>query len=443
MPTRTLTIILAGGKGSRLEPLTAERAKPAVPFAGGYRIIDFPMSNCVNSGLFQVLVLPQYKSLSLDRHLDLAWKPLFLRELGAFLDVVPPQQRVDEEWYRGTADAVYQNIYSIEQAQPDDVLILAGDHIYAMDYREMLDFHRTHDADVTVGAYRVPLEEAARQFGVIQTDKSHRVIGFQEKPARPTPLPGDPRHTLASMGIYVFKTKFLLETLCAMATEPEHGHDFGHHVLPELLQGPRVMAYPFRAPRGSPNPYWKDVGTIDAYYEAHQDLLQSDSPLKLDWEHWPIRTYKPNLSPPMFLTARQEACYGSVRDSLVCAGCRLVGASLAKSVLGYRCQVSSGSRLENSILLGDVTIGRNVQMRKVIVDKFVQVPDEMRIGFDRRDDLSRGFTISPGGVTVVPRGFICRPERSETDQFEATSDQENDSHDEVSELSVFSGNGRQ
>jgi len=404
MSIPTLAIILAGGKGTRLEPLTQERAKPAVPFAGAYRIIDFPMSNCVNSGLYQMFVLTQYKSLSLDRHLDAAWKPLFQRELGAYLDVIPPQQRIDDEWYRGTADAVYQNIYSIDQAQPENVLILAGDHIYSMDYREMLRFHAEQQADVTLGTYRVPVAEASCQFGVVQIDRSQRVTGFQEKPEHPTDIPGDPGYTLASMGIYIFKTKVLMEMLCANATKRDGGHDFGHHILPDALPTSRVFAYPFRASDGGPA-YWKDVGTLDAYAAATQDMLRIDSLLHCDDESWPIRTFKPNLPPAMFLADAGAANDAFVRDSIVCAGSKLVNASVTRSVLGYKSRILAGSCLEDSILLGNVTIGSNVHLRRTIVDKHASLPDGTRVGFDPVADAEQGLTISPGGVTVIPRGW--------------------------------------
>ncbi len=405
MPLDTLTIILAGGKGARLEPLTNERAKPAVPFAGGYRIIDFALSNCINSGLMQLLVLTQYKSLSLERHLELAWKPLFLRELGAYLDVIPPQHRITEEWYRGTADAVYQNIYSIERANPVDVLILGGDHIYSMDYREMLQFHRERQADVSLGAIEVPVAEAAHQFGVVQVDRSQRVIGFQEKPARPIPLPDKPRHAFASMGIYVFNSKFLLDTLCTNATKTGGGHDFGHHILPDAFNQARVFAFPFSASGGGGPAYWKDVGTLDAYFESTMELLHLDSPLDLDNEQWPIRTFKPNLAPPRFLSDGAQEGDSSVSDSIVCGGSKLVNATISRSVLGYKSILSPGVRVHNSMLLGDVRIGRHVQLRNTIIDKHSQIPDGMRIGFDRATDEARGFTVSPGGITVVRRGF--------------------------------------
>jgi len=405
MSERTLAIILAGGKGTRLEPLTQDRAKPAVPFAGGYRIIDFPMSNCVNSGLFQMLVLTQYKSLSLDRHLDMAWKPLFQRDFGAYLEVISPQQRITDEWYRGTADAVYQNIYSIEQARPDYVLLLAGDHVYSMDYREMLAFHREQKADVTLGAYRVPVEEAALQFGCVQVDRSQRVVGFEEKPAKPTSIPGDPGYALASMGIYVFNTKFLLETLCTNATKPSCGHDFGHHILPAAHAHSRVFAFPFLSSGGGGTAYWKDVGTLDAYFDATIELLKLDSPFNMDNEAWPIRTYKPNLPAPQFLTDGADLDNACVRDSIVCAGSKVISAAVSKSVLGYRSRILKGASLDQSILMGNVTIGRNAQLRRTIVEKHAVIPDGLRVGFDRETDEARGFTISPDGITVVPRGF--------------------------------------
>jgi len=405
MRLQTLAIILAGGKGTRLDPLTTDRAKPAVPFAGGYRIIDFPLSNCINSGLFQVLVLTQYKSLSLDQHLDMAWKSLFQRELGAYLNVIPPQQRITDDWYRGTADAVYQNIYSIKYAEPDDVLILAGDHVYAMDYREMMQFHREHQADVTVGTLRVPVAEAAHRFGIVQVDPSRRVVGFQEKPAEPAPLPDDPGHTLASMGIYVFKTKFLMDALCANAATTERGHDFGHHILPAVFLASRMVAFPFCSPDGNANPYWKDVGTLDAYFDANQELLRANAPAYFRDETWPIRTFKPNLPPPVILSDSENMISGSVHDSIICAGSKLLGADVSRSILGYKSCISPGARLDETILLGDVAIGRDVQLRRTIVDKHARIADFSRIGFDQDVDRARGFTVSQNGVTVVPKGF--------------------------------------
>jgi glucose-1-phosphate adenylyltransferase len=408
MSEHVLSIILAGGKGTRLEPMTNERAKPAVPFAGAYRIIDFPLSNCFNSGYFQILVLTQYKSLSLDRHLDVGWKSVFPREFGAYLEVVPPQQRIEDEWYRGTADAVYQNIYSIDHCRPDYVLILAGDHVYTMDYREMVQFHIQNRADVTVGAYRVPVEEAAGQFGVIQIARDQRVIGFQEKPQFPTPIPGDDGHTLASMGIYVFSTSFLVDTLCRNAGQPNAGHDFGHHILPAIYPTQRVFAYPFSSP-GNATSYWRDVGTLDAYYQAHRDLLQSTAPLDLYNRTWPIRSFRPNLPPPLIVSNKGSsngACWGGrgVRDCIICPGSVIDNADANQSILGYETRIGDRAVIDECILLGGTDVGAGAQLRRTIVDKYAKIAAGARIGFDPDEDRAKGYTVSEAGITVVPRG---------------------------------------
>ncbi|MDB5392005.1 MAG: Glucose-phosphate adenylyltransferase [Planctomycetaceae bacterium] len=409
MSEQVLSIILAGGKGTRLEPLTNDRAKPAVPFAGAYRIIDFPLSNCFNSGYFQILVLTQYKSLSLYRHLDMGWKSVLPRELGAYLEVVPPQQRIEDEWYRGTADAVYQNIYSIDHSRSDYVLILAGDHIYTMDYREMVRFHIENRADVTVGAYRVPIAEAAGQFGVIQIARDQRVVGFQEKPLNPTPIPGDAGHTLASMGIYVFSTSFLVDTLCRNAGQPNSGHDFGHHILPAIYPTQRVFAYPFSSP-GNTASYWRDVGTLDAYYLAHRDLLNSSPPLDLYNRDWPIRSFRPNLPPPVVLSSKcmhSPSCSGTeqgVRDSLICPGTKIDHAEVSESIIGYDTRIGPRAVIEECILLGGIEVGSGAHVRRTIIDKHVKIPAGARIGFDPEEDRANGFTVSEAGITVVPRG---------------------------------------
>ncbi len=274
MMNDTLAVILAGGKGTRLEPLTRDRAKPAVPFGGNYRIIDFVLSNCLNSGMRKLMVLTQYKAMSLDRQINQGWRQFFVPELGEFLDIVPPQQRIDEQWYQGTADAVYQNIYAIEKEQPKYVAIFAGDHIYKMNYRSMVEYHRQNNADLTIGALRVDVE-SAKQFGVMQIDSDHRIVGFQEKPAQPRTIPGDPQHCLASMGIYIFSTRFMFEQLCKDATQPTSHHDFGKNIIPSIIQDHRVFAFPFRDENRKQDAYWRDVGTLDAYYEANMDLIGS------------------------------------------------------------------------------------------------------------------------------------------------------------------------
>lgn len=398
MLERVLTIILAGGKGTRLEPLTTERAKPAVPFGGSYRIIDFALSNCVNSGLLQILVLTQYNSISVDRHLELGWKPLFQRELGAFLNLIPPQHRIEGEHYRGTADAVAQNIDAIEEAQSDYVLILAGDHIYTMDYRSMVRFHVENRADVTIGAYRVPVAEAAGQFGVISIDEEQRVTGFQEKPEQPATIPGDEQHTLASMGIYVFSTRFLINELRKQA-----GHDFGRDVLPRVYSTQRVFAFPFRAPGGE-DPYWRDVGTIDAYFEAHQDLMRPNSLLNWHDRRWPLRTYKPNLPPPVLLSTSEDS-NSLVTNCIICAASVVRDARVLRSIIGHESRIDPGAIVEDCIFLGRVHIGAGAKLRRTIVDKDATIAPDSRIGYSAEADRARGFVVSAGNVTVVPHSY--------------------------------------
>ena len=300
-----LAVVLAGGKGSRLEPLTRDRAKPAVPFGGIYRIIDFALSNCLNSGLRKMLVLTQYKAMSLDRHINLGWRKYFCRELGEFIDVVPPQQRIDEHWYQGTADAVYQNIYTLEKERPEFVVILAGDHIYKMNYQTMVDYHVANEADLTIGALRVHKQEA-KEFGVMQVDPTQRIVGFEEKNPEPKTIPGDPDHCLASMGIYVFTARFLFEQLCQDATRKGSKHDFGRDVIPSIINTHRVFAFPFQDENRKEAAYWRDVGTIDAYFEANMDLISVDPLLNLYDVHWPIRTFQPNVPPPKFVFAEDS-----------------------------------------------------------------------------------------------------------------------------------------
>lgn len=404
MECSVLTMVMAGGRGERLAPLTQDRAKPAVPFAGALRIIDFTLSNCVNSGLFQVCLLTQYKSLSLDRHVDLAWKPFFQRELRQRIEVIPPQQRVIDDWYRGTADAVYQNLYSIDQTKPKDVLILAGDHIYSMDYRKMIEFHRDKDADVTIGAIRVPLAEARNQLGVLQVDEFQRVTGFQEKPQQPIAVPGNPNVAYASMGIYLFKKDFLIAVLQENAANKTSGHDFGNHILPMLFDRSRVLAYPFQSDKGM-NAYWRDVGTLDSYFEASMEVLNPKSQLQLDNACWPIHSCRPNLTPTRFRTGATGFCDTQLRSSIVSCGSHIESALVASSILGYSCTVGAGSRIEESVLFGNTQLGRDVRLKRVIVDKNCSIADGMRIGFDPVADKEAGCTVTKGGITVLPRGY--------------------------------------
>jgi len=413
VPDRTemrdvLAVILAGGKGSRLEPLTRDRAKPAVPFGGTYRIIDFTLSNCLNSGVRKNLILTQYKAMSLDRHISLGWQGYLCRELGEFIDVVPPQQRIDEHWYQGTADAVYQNIYTLEKERPTYIIILAGDHIYKMDYSKLMERHLENHADATVGALRVGVSAAARQFGVIQVDADNRIVGFEEKPAEPKPIPGDPQHCLASMGIYVFNARFLFEQLCLDATRPASKHDFGQNVIPSVIQTHRIFVYPFLDENRKQEAYWRDVGTLDAYFEANMDLISVDPQLNLYDRHWPIRTHQPNLPPPKFVFAEKgdTARRGQALDSIVCQGTIVSGGQVERSILGADVRINSYSQVEDSILFDGVQVGRHAKVRRAIIDKEVQIPAGIEIGYDHELDRSRGFTVTEKGVTVIAKTHV-------------------------------------
>ena len=399
-----LAVVLAGGKGSRLEPLTRDRAKPAVPFGGAYRIIDFALSNCLNSGVRKMLVLTQYKAMSLDRHINLGWRRLLCRELGEFADVVPPQQRIDEHWYQGTADAVYQNIYTLEKERPEYVVILAGDHIYKMNYRHLVEFHQQNNAELTVGALRATLDEA-RSFGVMQIQPDQRIIGFQEKPNDPRPIPGDPTHALASMGIYVFNARFLFEQLCADATKPTSNHDFGKDIIPSIIDSHRVFAYPFRDENRKRDAYWRDVGTLDAYYEANMDLISVDPLLNMYDAAWPIRTYLPMFPPPKFVFAEEgpDSRRGEALDSIVCQGSIISGGHVRHSILGANTRINSYAHVEDSILFEGVDVGRRARIRRAIIDKGVHIPPGIDIGYDLDQDRARGFTVSEEGITVIAK----------------------------------------
>ena len=401
-----VAVVLAGGRGARLDPLTRDRAKPAVPFGGTYRIVDFALSNCLNSGLKRLLLLTQYKARSLDRHLNLGWHRFFCRDLGEFLDVLPPQQRVDEHWYLGTADAVYQNIYSLEQAAPRLVVVLAGDHIYKMNYQALIDAHEASGADVTVGALPVPREEAA-EFGTMEVDASGRVRGFREKVADPSPYSADPTRALASMGIYCFSADFLLEQLRLDADDRGSRHDFGHDLLPRLVNTHGVQAFPFRDENRKRDAYWRDVGTLDAYYEANMDLVEVDPQLNLYDELWPIRTHHPAYPPPTvgFAEEGPEARRGEATDSLVCPGAILSGGRVHRSIIGPGVRINSYAKIEESIISEGVDIGRHAVIRRAIIDKAVRVPPGIAVGVDPEEDAARGLTVSPDGVTVVPKGF--------------------------------------
>lgn len=392
-------MILAGGQGERLYPLTMDRAKPAVPFGGIYRIIDFALSNCLNSGLRKIVVLTQYKSFSLDKHLRLGWN-IFNDELGEYIERVPPQQRISDQWYLGTADAVYQNIYTLEKEQPEMVLILGGDHVYKMDYQNMVHSHLQNGADITIPCIEIPREEG-RRFGVVEVDTDNRIIGFQEKPANPKPMPANPKSALISMGIYLFNTTTLVKAIISDAKQST-AHDFGKNIIPDMIQTKRVYAHPFVDEETQRAKYWRDIGTLDAYWEANMDLLQVSPVFNLYDERWPIRTYLEQYPPAK--TVFHETCEGgrtgTILDSIVAGGCIISGAKVERSVLSPDVRIDSHSEIYDSIIMESVRIGKNVKIRKAIIDKSVTIPDNMDIGFDREKD-STNFTVTENGIVVV------------------------------------------
>ncbi len=403
MLDQTLTIILAGGIGSRLHPLTTERAKPAVPFGGKYRIIDFTLTNCLHSGLRRVLVLTQYKSHSMQKHLRDGWS-IFNPELGEYVTPVPPQMRRGEHWYAGTADAIHQNLYLLERSGARYVVILSGDHIYRMDYAPMLEFHVQQHADVTVACMQVPIDDA-RSYGVMKVDEEQRVVEFHEKPRHPACIPGNSHHALASMGIYVFNVELLLETLRADHGNPASSHDFGKDILPGLIQSHPVYSYSFGGDVGrvTPDRYWRDVGTLDAFYEANMDLLQPVPPLDLYQDDWHIRTYA-TQQPPARTVPGASGDEGIFINSIIAGGTVIAGGSVQHSVLFSMVYVGDEAMVENSLLFDGVRVGDGASLRNCIVDKYVQIPPGEQIGYDLEKDRAR-FTVSEKGVVVVPKGY--------------------------------------
>jgi glucose-1-phosphate adenylyltransferase len=398
---KTLSIVLAGGRGSRLQPLTEERAKPAVPFGGKYRIIDFTLSNCLQSGLRRILVLTQYKSHSLQEHLRDGWS-IFNPELNEYITAVPPQMRVGKEWYAGTADAIYQNLNLVEESGAEHVLVLSGDHIYRMDYAAMLRFHSKHNAAVTVACMEVSLDEA-RSFGVLSVDKNNMVQGFEEKPSNPQCLPDNPQCALASMGIYVFNLKLLLEELELDHNNPDSSHDFGNDILPRLIGEQPVLAYPFGSQGGrvSQDRYWKDVGTLDAYYEANIAMLEPVPPLNLYQRDWPIRTYLPQ-SPPARTVPGTDGQLGVIYNSSISGGSVINGGTVNHSILSSWVRLEQDALVEDSILFNNVHVGAGAKLKRCIVDKNVRIPDGETIGYDLERDRQR-FTVTENGVVVVSR----------------------------------------
>ena len=393
----TLALILAGGSGTRLKGLTQWRAKPAVPFGGKFRIIDFPLSNCFNSGIRRIGVVTQYKAHSMIRHLQRGWS--FQRtELGEFVELLPAQQRTGGSWYAGTADAVFQNLDIIRAHNPEYVLILAGDHIYKMDYGPMLAYHVEHEADLTIGCFEVPLE-TAKAFGVMAVDGEWRVTGFTEKPPQPDPIPGRPNEALASMGIYVFNTKFLFEQLVRDAESVGSERDFGKNIIPSVIHKYRVFADPLRDPITGSQAYWRDVGTVDSYWSANMELIGVTPELNMYDNEWPIWTYQEQLPPAKFVFDDDDR-RGKAVDSMVSGGCIISGGAVRHSLLFSNVRVNSYSKVQDAVILPDVTIGERCRITKAVIDKGCIIPDGTVIGENLEQDAKR-FHVSEGGVVLV------------------------------------------
>jgi len=395
----TLALILAGGRGSRLHELTNWRAKPALYFGGKYRIIDFPLSNCVNSGLRRIGVLTQYKAHSLIRHLVHGWS--FLQAGGReFVEILPASQRVGGEWYRGTADAVYQNLDIIRTHGPAHVLILGGDHVYKMDYGEFLAAHDETQSDMSVCCVEVTCEEAAHALGVMTVDETGRVIAFDEKPAKPNSIPGKPGYCLASMGNYVFNTEFLYEQLIRDADSPGTDYDFGRNIIPRIINDYRVFAYPFRDLSTGEQAYWRDVGTIDAYWEANMELVSVSPQLNLYDEVWPIRTHQWQ-SPPAKFVFDDDDRRGSATNSMVSGGCVISGGTLHGSLMFSRSRIEARSTVLDSVILPDVVVGEKCRIKRAVIDRGAVIKPGTVIGEDAEDDRKRGFRVTAGGLTLV------------------------------------------
>lgn len=406
---KVLTMILAGGQGKRLYPLTRDRAKPAVPFGGRYRIIDFVLNNFVNSGLYRIKVLTQYKSDSLNKHISRGWD--LSSSIDQYVDLVPAQMRTDGNWYKGTADAIYQNINQITDEKYQTVCVFGGDHVYKMDVRQMLDYHYKKDADITISAIPVDINLAS-EYGVIEVDDDWRLTAFIEKPkTKPKSMPNDPTKCLVSMGNYIFKSKSLVEELKEDALDINSDHDFGKNIIPNMLKGGRkVYIYDFssntfpgmtKSERG----YWRDVGNIDSYFQANMDLLQYDPELNLYSKEWPLRTFNYNFPPAKFIWDEDKRL-GVAKNSLVSEGCIISGGAISNCVLSPKVHINSYSSISHSILLENVSIGRYSKINRAIIDKNVEIPPHTEIGINKEDDLKRGFFVSQGGVTVVPKDAI-------------------------------------
>ncbi len=401
-------VLLAGGQGERLWPLTRDRAKPAVPFGGIYRIIDITLSNCLNSDLRRIFVLTQYKALSLNRHVRRGWSSLMGH--GEYIEVLTPQMRVSQHWYQGTADAVYQNIYSIGSEQSNFTFILSGDHIYKMNYQKMLEQHVEAGADVTVATFEVDTQQAAGSFGVIETDKDWRIIGFEEKPANPKPSRIHPHKVNASMGVYLFNTQLLVPILIADAEDPNSKHDFGKDIIPRIIEKHRVFAYNFRDENKKEESYWRDVGTVAAYHEANMDLVSVTPVFNLYDKSWPLHTWQQQYPPAKFVFA-DPSRMGVALDSIVGAGSIISGGRVVQSVLGLDVRVNSYSEVDSCIIFNHVNVGRSCRIRRAIIDRHVSLPEGTVIGYDQEADRAR-YSVTDNGIVVVvrPESMIEEPE---------------------------------
>ena len=414
-----LVILLAGGAGERLYPLTRDRAKPAVFFGGPYRIIDFTLSNCINSGLRRIFIATQYKSLSLNRHIRMGWT-IVSEELGEFVEILPPQKRVSEHWYQGTADAVYQNLYSIVQENPLHVIVLSGDHVYKMDYAKMLRFHKERGAAMTLAAIEIPIQEASR-FGVLSVDEQDRVTGFIEKSKNAPSIPGSPDVALGSMGIYIFDTDVLLKALEADAAKPS-SHDFGKDIIPALIAELPTFAYRFYDENKKASKYWRDIGTLDAFFDANMDLCGVDPEFNLYDPEWPMRTYQPQAPPAKFVFA-EKSRRGEALDSIISPGCIISGSRVEGSVLCPNVRVHSYGVIEQSMLMPGVRVGRHARIRRAIIDRDVLIPRGAVIGFNPEEDRKR-HTVTDLGVVVVTEDDdpLVEPISEEALRIEAEDD---------------------
>jgi glucose-1-phosphate adenylyltransferase len=396
---KTVTIILAGGQGERLYPLTKDRSKPSVPFGGNYRIIDFTLSNCINSGLRHIFLLTQYKSQSLNRHISEGWNILH-RDLGEFIEPVPPQHRSESRWYEGTANAIYQNLHLLEQWKPERVLILSGDHIYRMNYLDLLAHHIQKQADVTISSFKFPRRDSSA-FGCMSVDKDNRILEFVEKPDIPPAIPNEPEHSLVNMGVYVFNTSTLVRAVIQDAKDSTSIYDIGKNVIPRLLEEKKSSLFSYAFTNQHQNPYWRDVGSIDSYYDASMALLDDTAPIDLFSTHWPFRTDARSLPPACFSFSSENP--GSIHLSMVGNGCVIDG-SLQQCILSPQVTIGHGSTLKNCIVFNGTVIGEHCHIKNAIIDKNVTIPNFFKIGYDTKQD-SQQFMITDNHIVVIPKNM--------------------------------------